>query len=130
MRSRAMACSGAVPIRIAVADHPLLDAGAFVTRLPVPLAEHAVAYGRASLGPLLWAMDEYERTLIVVVDQERARFISGYMGGASREGAQFGKRDGGGGVRVRGRRVARPGLRESLRRTLTGIRRPAGVVPG
>jgi hypothetical protein len=58
-----------------------------VFELPVPLAEHAVAYGRASLGPLLWAMDEYERTLIVVVDQERARFISGYMGGASREGA-------------------------------------------
>jgi len=54
--------------------------------LPVPLAENAVAYGRASLAPLLWAMDEYERTLIVVVDQERARFISGYMGGASREG--------------------------------------------
>lgn len=54
--------------------------------LPVPLAENAVAYGRASLAPLLFAMDEYERTLIVVVDQTRARFISGYMGGASREG--------------------------------------------
>lgn len=54
--------------------------------LPVPLAENAVAYGRASLAPLLWAIDEYERTLIVVVDQERARFISGYMGGAHREG--------------------------------------------
>ncbi|MBA3548641.1 MAG: hypothetical protein H0T76_19320 [Nannocystis sp.] len=57
-----------------------------IFELPVPLAENAVAYGRASLAPLLFAMDEYERTLIVVVDQERARFISGYMGGASREG--------------------------------------------
>jgi hypothetical protein len=57
-----------------------------VFELPVPLAENAVAYGRASLAPLLFAMDEYERTLIVVVDQERARFISGYMGGAHREG--------------------------------------------
>lgn len=57
-----------------------------VFELPVPLAENAVAYGRASLAPLLWAIDEYERTLIVVVDRERARFISGYMGGASREG--------------------------------------------
>ena len=54
--------------------------------LPVPLLENAVSYGRASLAPLLWAIDEYERTLILVVDQEHARFISGYMGGASREG--------------------------------------------
>jgi hypothetical protein len=55
--------------------------------LPVPLTEHSIAYGRASLAPLLFAMDEYERTLIVVVDQARARFISGYMGGAQREGS-------------------------------------------
>ena len=34
-----MACSAAVSLRIAVADHPLLDAAAFVTRLPVALAE-------------------------------------------------------------------------------------------
>lgn len=54
--------------------------------LPVPLLENAASYGRASLAPLLWAIDEYERTLILVVDQEHARFISGYMGGASREG--------------------------------------------
>lgn len=57
-----------------------------VHELPVPLAEHAIAYGQPSLAPLLFAMDEYERTLIVVVDQERARFITGYMGGAQREG--------------------------------------------
>jgi len=64
----------------------LTPASEQIFELPVPLAEHSVAYGRASLAPLLFAMDEYERTLIVVVDQERARFISGYMGGASREG--------------------------------------------
>ena len=57
-----------------------------VIELPVPLVEHSIAYGRASLAPLLFAIDEYERTLIVVVDQARARFISGYMGGAQREG--------------------------------------------
>ncbi len=60
--------------------------GEQVFELPVPLLENAVSYGRASLAPLLWAIDEYERTLILVVDQEHARFISGYMGGASREG--------------------------------------------
>ncbi len=60
--------------------------GEQVFELPVPLLENAVSYGRASLAPLLWAMDEYERTLVLVVDQEHARFISGYMGGASREG--------------------------------------------
>lgn len=54
--------------------------------LPVPLTESSVAYGRASLAPLLWLIDEYERTLILIVDQDRARFISGYMGGATREG--------------------------------------------
>ena len=60
--------------------------GEQVFDLPVPLLENAVSYGRPSLAPLLWAIDEYERTLILVVDQEHARFISGYMGGASREG--------------------------------------------
>jgi hypothetical protein len=54
--------------------------------LPVPLAESSASYGRAALAPLLWLMDEYERTLIVIVDHERARFISGYMGVSSREG--------------------------------------------
>jgi hypothetical protein len=53
---------------------------------PVPLAENIAGYGRAAIGPLLWAQDEYRRTLIAVVDKERARYVSGYMGGASREG--------------------------------------------
>ncbi len=60
--------------------------GEQVFELPVPLLENAVSYGRASLAPLLWAIDEYERTLILVLNQEHARFIAGYMGGASREG--------------------------------------------
>ena len=64
----------------------LTPSGEQMFELPVPLLENAVSYGRASLAPLLWAMDEYERTLVLVVDQEHARFISGYMGGASREG--------------------------------------------
>jgi hypothetical protein len=55
--------------------------------LPVPITGNSASYGRAALGPLLWVMDEYERTLVVVVDKEKARFISGYLGHASREGA-------------------------------------------
>jgi hypothetical protein len=58
----------------------------WVLPLPVPLAENIAGYGRAAIGPLLWAQDEYRRTLIAVVDKERARYVSGYMGGASREG--------------------------------------------
>lgn len=64
----------------------LTPGGEQVFELPVPLQEGSVAYGRASIAPLLWLLDEYERTLILIVDQDRARFISGYMGGASREG--------------------------------------------
>lgn len=64
----------------------LTPGGEQVFELPVPLADNAIAYGRASLAPLLWLLDEYERTLILIVDQERARFISGYMGAATREG--------------------------------------------
>ncbi len=64
----------------------LTPSGEQVFELPVPLVENSASYGRASLGSLLWLLDEYEKTLIVIVDQERSRFISGYMGSASREG--------------------------------------------
>ncbi len=64
----------------------LTPASDWVLPLPVPLAENVAGYGRAAIGPLLWAQDEYRRTLIAVVDKERARYVSGYMGGANREG--------------------------------------------
>ena len=64
----------------------LTPSGEQLFELPVPLLENSISYGNPSLAPLLWAIDEYERTLILVVDQEHARFIAGYMGGASREG--------------------------------------------
>jgi len=58
-----------------------------VLALPVPVGDNAATYGRAALAPLLWLLDEYRRTLVVVVDKERARFVSGYLGRSSREGA-------------------------------------------
>ncbi len=61
--------------------------GEQVFELPVPLTESSASYGRASLAGLMWLLDEYQKTLIVIVDQERSRFISGYMGSASREGS-------------------------------------------
>lgn len=65
----------------------LTPSGVQEFELPVPLTENSAGYGRASLAPLLWLLDEYQKTLIVIVDQERSRFISGYMGGASRQGS-------------------------------------------
>lgn len=53
--------------------------------LPLPI-ESQFHYGEVLLTPLLWALDEYERYLIVQVDSERARFTSAYLGGASAQG--------------------------------------------
>jgi hypothetical protein len=52
--------------------------------LSISLASQA-HYGEPLLMPLLWAMDEYERYLVVQVDKEQARFISAYLGSASAE---------------------------------------------
>lgn len=65
----------------------LTPSGVQEFELPVPLTENSAAYGRASLAPLMWLLDEYQKTLIVIVDQERSRFISGYLGTAAREGS-------------------------------------------
>lgn len=53
--------------------------------LPVPLESRA-SYGKPLITPLLWALDEYERYLIVQVDNENARFISSYLGSANPQG--------------------------------------------
>lgn len=47
--------------------------------IPVTL-DNRVSYGAPMLMPLLWATDEYERYLVVLVDQEQARFLSAYLG--------------------------------------------------
>ena len=53
--------------------------------LPLPIdSQHN--YGKPLLTPLLWALDEYQRYLIVQVDSERARFTSAYLGGTNAEG--------------------------------------------
>lgn len=50
--------------------------------LPVQL-ENTAQYGEPLLVPLLWAIDEYERYLVVLVDQEKARFLNAYLGRAN-----------------------------------------------
>lgn len=55
-----------------------------VYELPIP-TEHSYAYGEPLIAPLVWALEEYQRYLIVMVDQERADFISAYMGTADVE---------------------------------------------
>lgn len=56
----------------------------FTYELPVTLENHATL-GEADLTPVLWAIDEYERYLIALVDQEEAKFLSAYLGNTSTE---------------------------------------------
>ncbi len=49
--------------------------------LPIAVDNHH-AVGDIDVVTLLWAMDEYERYLVVLVDSEQARFMSAYLGGA------------------------------------------------
>lgn len=53
-----------------------------VYELPLPI-DHQYAFGKPLVAPLLWAIDEYERYLILLVDQEKAHFVTAYMGSAS-----------------------------------------------
>jgi peptide subunit release factor 1 (eRF1) len=50
--------------------------------LPISLDSRS-GYGEALVSPLIWALDEYERYLVVVVDQERAKFMTAYLGRAN-----------------------------------------------
>lgn len=54
--------------------------------LPVTL-ENQAAYGQPMVAPLVWAIDEFERYLVVLVDQERAVFTSAYLGNATQSDA-------------------------------------------
>ena len=50
--------------------------------LPISLDSRS-GYGEALVSPLIWALDEYERYLVAVVDQERAKFMTAYLGRAN-----------------------------------------------
>lgn len=50
-----------------------------VHELPLAL-DNRIAFGEPLLTPLVWAIDEYERYLVVLVDQEQAKFVSAYLG--------------------------------------------------
>lgn len=52
-----------------------------VFELPVRLDNQAY-YGKPSLTPLLWAIDEFEPYLVTMVDNEKAYFVIGYLGQA------------------------------------------------
>lgn len=47
--------------------------------------ENRAILGAPVVAPLLWAVDEYEPYLIVQVDQEKAQFLTAYLGGAGTE---------------------------------------------
>lgn len=56
----------------------------------LPMAtENQGWFGRAQIAPLLWLLDEYEPYLIVLVDQEKARFLVAQLGSIEfREGME------------------------------------------
>lgn len=48
--------------------------------LPVLVNENAISYGEVMVSPALWLIDEYEPYLIVLVDTEKAHFMTTYLG--------------------------------------------------
>jgi len=48
--------------------------------LPVPVEDHLAFEPRPHLGPLLALLDEYERYAVALVDKEKARLLSVFMG--------------------------------------------------
>lgn len=54
--------------------------------LPIKVDENQVWFGRPQIGHLLWMIDEYEPYLIVMVDQEKARFFTTYLGSVGFQG--------------------------------------------
>ncbi|MBK8030511.1 MAG: hypothetical protein IPK17_13605 [Chloroflexi bacterium] len=58
--------------------------------IELPFAvENQATFGNAQIAPLLWVLDEYEPYLIVLVDQEKARFFLAQLGSVGfREGME------------------------------------------
>lgn len=50
--------------------------------LSVPV-ENRYAFGEPLVTPMLWLEDEYEPYLVVLVDKEQGRFLTGYLGGVN-----------------------------------------------
>lgn len=62
--------------------------GLQTVELPLSL-ENQATFGSAQIAPLLWVLDEYEPYLIVLVDQEKARFFVTQLGSIGfREGVE------------------------------------------
>ncbi len=55
-----------------------------IYELPVPVASRW-SFGKPLIVPLLWAIDEYEPYLVVMVDQEKAELITAYLGNTTIE---------------------------------------------
>lgn len=56
----------------------------YLEAFDIPVAiKNQHAFGDIDLVPMLWALDEYERYLVVLVDSEEARFMSAYLGRAT-----------------------------------------------
>lgn len=49
--------------------------------LPIAL-KNSAAWGKPNIMPLLWALDEYERYLVLLVDRQQARFLTAHLGRA------------------------------------------------
>ena len=54
--------------------------------LPMKLDENQLSFGRPQVNHLLWMIDEYEPYLLVLVDQEKARFFVTYLGSVGFQG--------------------------------------------
>ncbi len=51
----------------------------YTHELPFMMANQS-HFGKPYVSPLLWAMDEHEQYMVVLVDQERAKFYTAYLG--------------------------------------------------
>ncbi len=62
------------------------EAGVTSYELPMKLDENQLTFGRPQVSHLLWMIDEYEPYLLVLVDQEKARFFLTYLGSVGFQG--------------------------------------------
>jgi hypothetical protein len=51
-----------------------------IYELPIAPQENASSFGEPLIVPLLWLMDEFERYLVILIDQEQAQVFSTYLG--------------------------------------------------
>ena len=56
----------------------------YIQELPLTM-QNRKHFGKPHVAPLLWAMDEYEQYLIVMIDKEKAAFRKAYLGNLQTE---------------------------------------------